>query len=64
MHVVVVIIAMCNDLWLAGSNLGFDDFFFFFLHYVLSCDQFTVFQCAAQLRAICDVTDLIETSKL
>ena len=30
MHLVVLIIAMCNDLWLAGSNLGFDDFFFFF----------------------------------
>ena len=62
--------------WLVQiSNFLIDNVFFFFHyktalllcctdHYVLSCDRFTVFQCAAQLRAVCDVTDLIETPKL
>ena len=58
--------------WLVQiSNILIDNVFFFFPyktalllcctdHYVLSCDRFTVFQCAAQLRAVCDVTVLIE----
>ena len=57
------------------SNFLIDNVLFFFPyktalllcctdHCVLSYNQFTVFQCAAQLRAVCDVTDLIETSKL